>query len=160
MVTTLAGDPNASGDYGDYDDFDDGFGTAAEFDIPQGLAISGTKLYVADSGNQAIRLVDTETKEVTTFAGEKDSRGIAEGTGTNAKFSNPAGLAISGTNLYVADYFNYAIRLVNTETALVTTLVGEKGTSGTAEGFGTNAQFNYPWGLAISGNQPVCGRFS
>ena len=152
MVTTLAGDPNTSGDYYDYDDYDDGIGTNAEFDKPWGLAISGTSLYAADYGNFAIRVVDTVTKVVTTVAGLKGTSGTDDGTGTNARFRWPKGLAISGTSLYVAEYrYNHAIRVVDTVTKVVTTLAGLKGTSGTDDGTGTNARFKGPYGLVISG---------
>ena len=161
MVTTFAGDPNTSGDYADYDDYNDGIGTAAEFDEPKGFAISGTNLYVADYNNHAIRIVDTVTKVVTTLAGEKGTYGSNDGTGTNARFCWPWGLAISGTNLYAADGINHAIRVIDTGTKEVTTVAGEKttpttgvnygGTSGTTDGTGTNARFYSPKGLAISG---------
>ena len=149
MVTTLAGDPNTSGDDYHDDDYSDGTGTDAEFDYPWGLAISGTSLYVADLGNNAIRVVDTGTAVVTTVAGVKGTSGTTDGSGTNARFDHPAGLAISGTSLYVADGWNDAIRVVDTGTAVVTTLTG--GTEGTTDGTGTNARFNSPSGLAISG---------
>ena len=158
-VTTLAGST-----YG----IADATGTNAQFGSPYGLAIFGTKLYVADEGNDAIRVVDTETTEVTTLAGVKGTSGNTDGTGTNALFSNPADLAlsISGTNLYVAEYGNHAIRVVNTVTKEVTTLAGGSGDDdgsddGTTDGTGTNALFNYPWGLAISGtNLYVADRYN
>ena len=52
--------------------------------------------YVADSGNSAIRIVDTDTnKEVTTLAGSKGLGGIEEGIGTNAGFGFPVFLCRS-----------------------------------------------------------------
>ena len=141
-VTTLAGLKGTSGS-------DDGDGTYAKFNFPRGLAISDTSLYVSDFSNHAIRVVNTGTAAVTTIAGLKGTPGTDDGTGTNAKFNSPRGLAISGAILYVADYFNNAIRLVNTGTGAVTTLAG--GTYGSDDGDGTNARFNMPSGLAISG---------
>ena len=143
-VTTLAGLKGTSGS-------DDGDGTNARFNRPRGLAISGAILYVADYLNHAIRVVDTGTAAVTTLAGYRGSSGTADGTGTNAMFNSPTGLAISGAILYVADYNNKAIRVVVTGTGAVTTLAGVRGSSGTADGTGTNARFNRPFGLAISG---------
>ena len=140
MVTTFAG-----GTYGTAD----GSGTAAEFSVPVGLAISGAILYVADYVNHAIRVVNTGTAAVTTLAGVKGTSGTDDGTGTYAKFNDPDGLAIYGTSLYVSDYSNHAIRVVNTGTGAVTTIAGVKGTSGTDDG--TYAKFNHPSGLAISG---------
>ena len=145
-VTTLAGSKGTPGTA-------DGTGTNAQFWSPSGLAISGTSLYVADLVNHALRVVDTGTKVVTTVAGVKKNSGTADGTGTNARFYYPISLAISGTSLYVAGYYSHAIRVVDTETAVVTTLAGVKGTSGTADGTGTNAQFYSPYGLSISCNK-------
>ena len=144
-VTTIAGLKGTSGT-------DDATGTYAKFNFPRGLAISDTSLYVADYLNHAIRVVNTGTAAVTTIAGLKGTSGTDDGTGTNARFNNPAALAISGAILYVADYYNHAIRVVNTGTAAVATIAGLKGTSGTDDGTGTNARFNKPLGLAISGN--------
>ena len=142
-VTTLAG--NSAGGYSD------GVGTAARFSDPEGLTVdSAGNLYVADTGNNRIRKV-TPSGVVTTLAG--NSAGLADASGVAAKFSNPAGLTMdaSGT-LYVADEFNNAIRRV-TPDGTVTTLAGG-GSSGSADGTGTSAQFNLPKGLTIdrSGN--------
>ena len=146
VVTTLAG---VKGSFGTTD----ATGTNAQFKFPRGLAISGTSLYVVDYGNHAIRVVDTGTAVVTTLAGVKGSFGTTDATGTNAQFTSPYGLAISGTSLYVSDNGNEAIRVVDTGTAVVTTLAGVKGSFGTTDGTGTNAQFTYPRGLSISCNK-------
>ena len=83
------------------------------------------------------------TALVTTLAGKKGTYGTAEGFGTNAKFYNPRGLAISCNNLYVADSDNSAIRVVDTDTKEVTTVAGKKGTSGIIDETGTNARFSF-----------------
>ena len=61
-VTTLAG----SGEEGDAD----GVGAAAQFNVPQRLALSsdGATLFIADSGNDKIRQLDVATGAVTTLA--------------------------------------------------------------------------------------------
>ena len=154
MVTNFAG-VKGTDEFGSTD----GTGTNARFNLVVSFAISGTNLYVADEGNCAIRVADTETKEVTTLAGKAaeaghtDACGTADGTGTDAQFLLPYGLAISGAKLYVADNGNNAIRIVDTETKEVTTLTGVKGSPGTTDGTGTNAMFNRPAGLAISGTK-------
>ena len=53
----------------------------------------------------------SESSAVTTLAGTGSS-GSANGTGTSASFNLPYGITIDGTNLYVADTFNYLIRKI------------------------------------------------
>ena len=86
---------------------------AAQFYQPQGVAVdSAGNVYVADTGNQTIRKI-TSGGVVTTLAGLAGNYGSNDGTGTNAQFYGPAGVAVDGSgNLYVADYFNQTIRKV------------------------------------------------
>jgi sugar lactone lactonase YvrE len=98
-------------------------GTAARFNTPSGLAISGGNLYVADTGNQSIRKIVIATGAVSTLAGpngltpnDAGTQGLVEASlpasPFTARFSNPIGLAADNTNLYVADSGNNRIRRV------------------------------------------------
>ena len=102
-VTTLAG-TGSSGSA-------NGTGTSASFNIPHAITTDGTNLYVADQNNHLIRKIVISTGAVTTVAGTGSS-GSANGTGTSASFNLPYGITIDGTNLYVADTFNYLIRKI------------------------------------------------
>ena len=88
----------------------DGTGTAAKFNKPSSLTIaSDGTLYVADTENSLIRKITTGGV-VTTIAGT-GTAGFAEGTGTNAQFNKPIGIAIgSDGRLYVTDTGNHRIR--------------------------------------------------
>jgi len=80
--------------------------------------------------------------------------GSANGTGTAAQFYNPNGLVVdSSYNVYVADTSNSILRKI-TSAGVVTTVAGQTGTYGSADGTGTGAQFYYPRGITIdsSGN--------
>ena len=80
--------------------------------------------------------------------------GTADGTGTEARFNNPTGVAVdSFGNVYVVDRDNNRIQKIITSEGVVSTLVGT-GTSGFANGAGTAAQFYAPTGVAVdsSGN--------
>jgi NHL repeat len=103
LVTTLAG----NGNWG----FADGTGTNAYFNRPGGVAVDGGgNLYVADSGNNAIRKVSTNGL-VTTLAGNGTYGFTNNGIGTKATFNDPNGIAVDGMgNVYVADSGNNAIR--------------------------------------------------
>ena len=130
----------------------DGTGTAAQFDNPTGLAVSGTTLYVADSGNNRIRSIDlaNTNKTVSTIAGS-GTQGHADGVGTAAQFNGPIGIAVSGGTLYVADLNNHRIRAVDIATKTVRNIAGD-GTRESTNGIGTAARFSNPTGIAVSGS--------
>ena len=141
VVSTLAGQSGVSGTA-------NGTGTNAQFYNPFGLAVdSGSNVYVAEYGNNMIRKI-TPTGTVTTLAGSTTS-GTANGTGAAAQFYQPTGVAVdSGSNVYVVDYANQTIRKI-TPGGVVTTVAGIFGTTGTSDGVGSNAQFCYPRGIAV-----------
>jgi sugar lactone lactonase YvrE len=128
----------------------DGTGSNAEFSQPYGIAVdTATNLYVVDgANNQMIRKV-TAVGVVSTLVGSGGSAGSANGTGSNARFRFPMGMAVdSGGTSYVTDRNNHTIRKV-TSAGLVTTLAGLAGASGQSEGPGNFARFNYPQGIAV-----------
>ena len=118
-VATLAGDAAAA------PDSIDGVGSTARFNYPRGITTDGTNLYVTDSFSHTIRKIVIATAEVTTIAGSKDNPGYTNGTGTAAQFSSPYGITTDGTNLYVTDAGNAAIRKIDLATMNVTTLAGD-----------------------------------
>src|SRR5689334_17053211 len=77
----------------------------------------------------------------TTLAGPAASSSWMDGMGSAARFWNPSGVAVDSTgDIYVADTLNQTIRKV-TPAGVVTTLAGQVGNSGRADGTGTDAQF-------------------
>jgi streptogramin lyase len=65
-----------------------------------------------------------------------------------ASFDLPAGVAVdTAGNVYVADYGNNLIRKISSS-GVVSTLAGS-GFAGSANGMGTAASFNIPWGVAV-----------
>ena len=73
----------------------DGSLTTAAFSNPQGIAIDNSRnLWVADSGNHTIRKVNLVAGTVSTVAGLAGSPGSADGTGSQARFNSPIGIAV------------------------------------------------------------------
>jgi len=145
MVSTLAGSVNnAPGGVGNVD----GTGRAARFGNPNGIALAGTTVYVADA-NHTIRKI-TSAGIVTTLAGTPGVAGSADGTGIGAQFNYPYGVAAdSKGNVYVADCDNCTIRKIVAATGVVTTLAGTPGVMGYADGIGPAARFANPYSVAV-----------
>jgi DNA-binding beta-propeller fold protein YncE len=142
-VTTLAGGLKQSG-------FLDGAAGDARFSRPAGLLADGAgKLYVADGGNYALRVIDLASGAVTTFAGAA-SIGSEDGIGGTARFWAPAGFAVSTAGIaYVTDGNNHTIRRVALDSQTVTTLAGAAGKMGNADGSSGDARFYQPSGIAL-----------
>ena len=141
VVSTLAGSP---GEFGSAD----GTGADARFRGPQSVAVDGSgNVYVADTYNFTIRKI-LPSGEVSTLAGLAGQPGSANGTGAEARFQLPLGVAVDGSaNVYVADHSNCVIRRI-TPAGVVTTLAGLNGFSGSADGTGADARFSFPYAVA------------
>lgn len=144
VVSTLAGGAGQTG-------FANGAGTAARFASPMGIAVDGGgNVYVADSGNHAIRKI-TSAGVVTTVGGSSGSSGSNDGAVASAKFNQPRGVAVDAAgNLFVADYGNSTIRLITTG-GIVSTLAGSAGIVGEVNSVGAAARFYEPIGIAADG---------
>jgi DNA-binding beta-propeller fold protein YncE len=107
VVATLAGSAGLPGST-------DGAGAAARFRYPRGVALSvdGAHALVADFSNSTIRAITLATGAVTTPAGTPGSSGSSDGVGIGARFSYPAGIALSGDGaiVLVADPDNQTLR--------------------------------------------------
>jgi len=137
-VATLAGGSEG---------FLDGQGAAARFDTPSGLALDAVgNLYVADTGNHAIRKVTPEGV-VTTLAGNGHP-GWRDGPGAQARFDGPMGVAIDiQGRVIVADAYNDRIRAIAPDGS-VTTLAGGAG-PGDVDGPGAQARFDTPCAVFV-----------
>ncbi len=149
-VSTIAG---SAGDFWSQD----GDGLSARFGYPSGLAAdTNGNLYVADAYYGVISKLTPSAQGwmVSTLAGSAGLHGNDDGTGANARFFVPMGVAVDNSgNVYVTDTGNCTIRKI-TASGVVTTLAGNSvggflGVAGFADGMGTNALFGYPSGLAV-----------
>jgi thiol-disulfide isomerase/thioredoxin len=126
----------------------------ASFKSPQGMAIEENTLYIADTGNHAIRKVDLSTKTVSTIAGTgKQNR--YESDGGNAKttpLSSPWDLQIVGKTLYIAIAGQHQIWSMDLGKQTVSVFAGS-GDESRTDGDLPDSAFAQPSGLLSFGNK-------
>jgi DNA-binding beta-propeller fold protein YncE len=106
--------------------------------LPWGIAYDGVgQVYVADRSAHAVYALDLGTNKLTVAVGRPGVRGDTEGDAAQALLDSPAGLAIGGGILYVADVGNRRVRRVELAGRKVGTLA---------------AGFMQPWGLCLDGD--------
>ena len=94
------------------------------FSGPRGVAVDKKAIYVADTGNDIIRMIDLSTLQTSTLAGTGEE-GDKDGPAAQAQFNNPGALCTDGAFLYVLDADNHSIRKIdlNAKTVTKVTLV-------------------------------------
>ena len=136
-VETIAGVDGRKG-------FRDGEARQALFNAPVGVAVFENKIFVADTYNDKIRVV--ENGRVSTLAG--NVQGFADGASNQAKFDTPCGIAVfSSGNLIVADTGNKRIRKIDAA-GNVTTFAGT-GEPDSLDGFPPQAKFVEPLAVTV-----------
>jgi hypothetical protein len=110
-VQTVAGQAGESG-------MVDGTGDRARFNLPTAICSDGTSLYIADSGNDAIRRITPGTWQVVTFAGTPGGAGNAD----SGQYRIPSGLWCDNNYVYVSDLTS--IRRITIATRETAVLVG------------------------------------
>src|SRR6266568_28301 len=149
VVSTLAGLAGVR-------DHNDGTNSDARFYSPTGIAVDSTEhLYVTDTANFTIRQVAAFGTNwvVSTIAGFSGNMGSTDGAGRKAAFNFPNSIAVDTQgNLYVADQSNHTIRRITPPANrdwMVSTIAGLALQPGSADGTGSDARFNKPWGVAV-----------
>jgi len=131
----------------------DGTRANARFNNPNGIAIAPSgNVYVADTGNNAIRLITADS--VVTVGGQTEA-GFADGSGSDALFNEPRGLDfLNETTLLIADSGNNRIRALNLQTGEFTTFAGN-GRNSIADGPKLSASFQNPTDVEVAVNRSV-----
>jgi len=146
IINTIAGDstPGFQGD--------GGLGTLAEISYVHGLAAdSNGNLYIADTSNARVRVVNTTTGNIYTFAGNGTSGYAGDGgLAVNAAMNSPAGVVADASgNVYIADYGNSTVRKVDTS-GKISTVAGNGMWGFSGDGGPANqALLAHPIALAI-----------
>ncbi len=157
-ITTIAGS-GVAGYSGD-----GAMATDAKLRYPYGLAVDNFgNVYIADAGNNVIRLVDN-AGFIHTFAGNGYGAGLGLGHGgytgdggnpRAARLNSPKGVAVdvSGT-VYIADSKNNAIRKVSMDTITTLAGIGYSGYTGNG-GPAAIAMLNFPSSIAVDGSYNI-----
>jgi len=144
IITTVAG----KGTYG-YSG-DGGMATNAQLQSPQGVAVD-TKgnVFIADTGNQRIRQVDTNGM-IITIAGNGTNSYLGDGgMATNAELNSPYSLAVDSIgNIIIADENNLRIRKVGTN-GIIQTVAGNGNYGSSSGGAATNTPLKDPVGVTV-----------
>ena len=136
---------------------DGGVSTGALLNNPTAVWLDAAgNLYISDSGNSVIRMVNT-SGIISTVVGVGPCMTVPcysgdGGPALQAQLNNPKGIALdSSGNLYIADTDNSVIRMVNAS-GIITTIAGT-GTPGSSGNLGlaTSAELNFPSGVAVRG---------
>jgi cellulose synthase/poly-beta-1,6-N-acetylglucosamine synthase-like glycosyltransferase/DNA-binding beta-propeller fold protein YncE len=151
IITTIAG----SGENG-YDG-DEKPATEAALNTPSAVAAAANgNIYIADTLNYRIRMIEAKTGLIHTVAGDGspgDGQNVGDGgPATEAHLNMPSDVAIDPRNgdLYIADMHHNRIRRVDAKTHVITTVAGSGawGYSGD-DGPATQARFAAPAGIAV-----------
>ena len=134
-----------------------GVGTAALFSNPTGVCVDSVgNVYVADRGNNKIRLIYPNLAVITIAGGSTTGSlaGLSNGVGTNALFSSPNSISVDSIgNVFVTDASYSKIRLIYPNQSVITLAGGGTTgtTSGSVNGVGTAALFSSPNGVSVDG---------
>ncbi|MEX2430404.1 MAG: thioredoxin-like domain-containing protein [Dehalococcoidia bacterium] len=99
----------------------DGVGDHARLQHPLGVDTADGAVYVADTYNNKIKVLDIDSRRVSTLAGTGET-GRADGPLASSSFYEPGGVSAAGSLLYVADTNNHAIRVIDLAARNVSTL--------------------------------------
>ena len=123
-------------------------------DSPTGLTLAAGRLYVATSGDNRIWGFDLGDHTLRCLAGSGRLE-VADGTGADASFAQPASLAAVQQMVYVCDAAGSAIRAVNARSGTVQTLVGcGPWEFGDEDGARSSARLQQPLALALDPESP------
>jgi sugar lactone lactonase YvrE len=133
----------------------------AALNTPNGIAVSANgNVYIADTGNNRIRMISAATGLIRTIAGtgdigppDADNKALGDGgPAKDARLDTPMDVAVTpGGDVYIADMGHHRVRVIDGTTGIITTIAGNgiprsAGDGGPARG----ASLSSPVGLAVS----------
>jgi sugar lactone lactonase YvrE len=162
LIQTVAGTPGTAGYSGD-----GGAAASALLANPNAVLVDGSgNIYIADTGNSAIREVVASTGNIQTIAGtptktcnDAQTPGCGDnGPATSAYLNFPTGIFRDAAgDIFIADTFDNAIREVSAATGTINTVAGTIGTPGFSGdgGAATSALLNSPYGVFLDASNDI-----
>ncbi len=131
----------------------DGNFDEAEFNKPQGIAVDGQAVYVADTENHAIRKIDLAAKSVTTLAGNgtQAQQFNVAGTGKSVQLNSPWDLLVHDGKLYIAMAGPHQVWTLDLKTLEAKPYAGS-GREDIIDGSLREAAFAQPSGITTDGS--------
>jgi uncharacterized protein (TIGR03437 family) len=130
---------------------DGGQANQSRLNSPMGVTADATgNVYIADNGNERIRMVDLNG-DISTIAGNGNPNFVGDNAPAKSAQLDPIDVAMDNAgNLLVADWINHRIRKINLTTKVITTVagIGTPGYSGDG-GPATSAQLSLPTSMTV-----------
>jgi len=145
-VLDIAGNGEIGRGYGAFKD--------ASFHHPQGMALQGDNLYVADTENHLIRKLDLKSKTVKTIAGTDKQAAFMDtgGMGAFSSLNSPWDLVYLDGRLYIAMAGAHQIWVMDLETTVFQPFAGS-GAEGRTDGLLDKSALAQPSGITVSGKR-------
>jgi len=150
IMATLSGEVLGIIGSGKRDLVDGAWGEAC-FARPQGMALRGDALYIADTENHALRLADLHHRTVRTVAGDGSlTYNLAPGPASAARLNSPWDLVLLGSHLYIAMAGAHQLWRLDLEEMVIGPFAGS-GREGLLDGRLDRAALAQPSGLTTDG---------
>lgn len=131
----------------------DGPATARHLNEPIGVAANAAgQVFIADSDNFRVALVDLPTATMTTVAGTRSPTFDGDGPATERRLNLPFGVAADAAgHLFVSDMQHARVRQIDLTTGTMTTVAGTGIHGFDGDGTATARRLNFPRGVAADG---------
>jgi hypothetical protein len=115
------------------------------------VTTDNTNLYTVDFDNCVVNKIVIASGATSAVAGVSGTCTTGDGSLTTATFNTPVGITTDGTYLYVTEWEGHVVRKIDVKGNQVSTLAGKAGVSGSGDGQGSAALFNFPYGISTDG---------